>query len=636
MKKLFTSLFTFIVTAAFAQERLTPLSFNPVLFNQSGQTNGFRDIAESRDTLCLPFFDDFSNLHVFLDSVNSSCGDTVYNVNASFVYPNSLFWMDSSAYINKNYPILPPSYGTATLDGLNMNGRPYNVLLSYGAADTLTSKPIYMSGALTGSVYLSFDYQPGGFGDFPETTDSLILEFRNADSSWTHIWSTTNQDGDVNQAFKTAIFQVEDVFLYDGFQFRFRNYASIYGNNDHWNIDYVYLNDTRSAADTIFRDVSFTTVPSSYLKRYRQMPWQQFRDHQAEEINDQVFIQMVNNFNDIVNTAHSYTAYEKYSGDEIVPLTSPISENFAADSYLFNTYDNFTIPSATTGYSEDSLTVEFKYILDPSSDVRRINDTLYHDVAFYNYYAYDDGTAEKAYGLNGIGAELAMHFHANEPDTLKEVYVHWAYVDGSNSDLFFSLVVWNSIDTNLLSGDEDIAYQADFLVPKYVDSINGFYVYTLTDFLGNPTPVPVNGDFYVGWLQTQSDLLNVGFDVNNDASSNVYFNVGGTWERSILPGAIMIRPRVGGDYSKYTGISELPLKAEALLVYPNPAGDHINVSAGYESGNYTIYNYAGEMIKGGQLSGNSINTKDLISGFYILRITDERTGQSRTARFMKQ
>ncbi|HEY0262021.1 MAG TPA: hypothetical protein VGB95_03285 [Chitinophagales bacterium] len=53
-------------------------------------------------------------------------------------------WMNNLAYWNTTYPILPPTIGVATLDGLNQYGLPYNNASSVirGKADTLTSKPI--------------------------------------------------------------------------------------------------------------------------------------------------------------------------------------------------------------------------------------------------------------------------------------------------------------------------------------------------------------------------------------------------------------------------------------------------------------------------------------------------------------
>ncbi|MBK6731481.1 MAG: hypothetical protein IPG60_11155 [Bacteroidetes bacterium] len=55
----------FIFSAVSSQEELHALKFNAQLFNQNKTIGSTRDIVFTRDTICLPFFDDFSNLHYF-------------------------------------------------------------------------------------------------------------------------------------------------------------------------------------------------------------------------------------------------------------------------------------------------------------------------------------------------------------------------------------------------------------------------------------------------------------------------------------------------------------------------------------------------------------------------------------------
>ncbi len=615
-----------------AQETLNPLKYNTKLFNQ--QTDGSRSVVTNEDTLCLPFIDDFSASEIFIDGSLTACGDTIVH-EASAIYPATLFWVDSNAFVNSTYAALPPTYGVVTLDGLNKFGKPYNEGSTFDLADVLTSKPIYLADAVD-SVYLSFYYQPGGFGEFPNTNDSLLLEFQDADGNWEQVWHTLNTLGDDPQSFKLAMVPLDEIYLYDGFQFRFSNWAGVNGNNDHWNIDYVLLDDDRTFNDTIFRDVAIVYQPERFLKKYRQMPWNQFKNHQAEELAADHGVFMYNNFNTVINTSHQYTAFEKYTASTIVPPTTPVTVNLDPLSLAFNTYPTFEIPEVTPGFDNDSLTVKFRYSINPSGDINHRNDTLDYEQAFYNYFAYDDGTAEKAYGLIGTGSKLAIHFRANEPDTLKEVYIHWAYVDGNKGGLFFSLIVWDDIDTTLASADENIVFQNDFLTPKYIDSINGFYVYKLQDFLGNPTPVVVDGDFYVGWLQTQEGFLNVGFDTNNDASSEAYFNVGGTWQSSALNGAIMIRPRVGGDYSVYTPIANEGLPAEDLVIYPNPTQSVINIQTSLTGELLLqVYDQSGRQVASNQTSSKQINVQHLSSGYYILKVSDLSTGYVKMQQFIK-
>ncbi len=636
MKKYIIFLFgILIMQCGFSQEMLSPLKYNSALFNTQKNIAGSRTIIENRDTLCLPFLDDFSDRQIIINETSLICGDTI-NYMASKVYPNSLFWIDSSAFVNNTYPSLPPTYGVVTLDGLAKNGRPYNEASAFDMADVLTSKPIFIGDSPIDSVYLSFYFQPGGFGDYPNANDSLILEFKSNTGEWVEIWQTVNSLGNVPQSFKLAMVPVEDIYFYDGFQFRFRNWAGVNGNNDHWNIDYVYVDENRTFNDTLFRDVAIIYPPEKYLKQYRQMPWNQFKDHQASEIALEHGVFMYNNFNTIINTSYQYSATEKYSGEDIIAPTVPISINLNPFTIAYDGFSTFTIPSGTPNYDADSMVVDLKYVLNPAGDINRRNDTLHFDQAFYNYFAYDDGSAEKAYAIVGTGAKLAIHFHANEPDTLKEIYIHWAYVDGNKGNLFFSLTVWDNIDTTLASAGENVIFQNDFLTPKYIDSVNGFYVYKLVDFLGNPTPVVVDGDFYVGWLQSQDAFLNVGFDANSDAHDDVYFNIGGSWQKSSLAGAIMIRPQVGGNYSLFNPITEVKPQTSSVNVFPNPASTILHIDLDTQNViEYSVFDQTGKLLIRTTNTEKNIDIHALTPGFYIIKMNDLKSGAVYLSKFIK-
>ena len=138
---------------------------------QNEASHSHQNFRASEEIIPLPFFEDFSK------------GANV---------PDPDKWIDKSAMVNGTLPILPPSIGVATLDGTDSNGLPYQNTNVSGAADTLTSKPFLMPYTAGDSLYLSFFYQPGGRGNFPEFVDSLILEFNSpSDSGWNRVWGFT-------------------------------------------------------------------------------------------------------------------------------------------------------------------------------------------------------------------------------------------------------------------------------------------------------------------------------------------------------------------------------------------------------------------------------------------------------------
>src|SRR5687767_15825464 len=120
MNKLITLFLFFIsaLTGLRGQEKLYDLEFNSL--QHGAWLQGFPHNAHSRAGDTLPFIDDFSN--------NST-------------FPNQLKWEGFSIYQNAHFPVNPPTYGVATMDGLSFKGTPYftGSGSSHGSADTLTS-----------------------------------------------------------------------------------------------------------------------------------------------------------------------------------------------------------------------------------------------------------------------------------------------------------------------------------------------------------------------------------------------------------------------------------------------------------------------------------------------------------------
>ena len=114
----------------------------------------------------LPFFDDFSHVRV---------------------YPDSIKWTDDNAFVNDGFPLCPPNRNAATLDVLDANGRVYDYAISNPfISEYLTSARIRLDSIMdpepraispADSLYFSFYYQPQGNGMPPEAHDSLVLQF---------------------------------------------------------------------------------------------------------------------------------------------------------------------------------------------------------------------------------------------------------------------------------------------------------------------------------------------------------------------------------------------------------------------------------------------------------------------------
>ena len=540
-----------------AQEVVTGLQSNYSIINASKKLEENKRLT-SNDTIELPLFDDFSGHSMF---------------------PDIIKWTDNFVFINNTYSDRQITTGIATFDVLDNSGRMYTTASSSGfKADQLTSQPINLKYSASDNIWLSFFYQAGGLADSPEANDSLTLQFFSpVEKRWYSVWKV---EGNLDQRFKPAIIRIDNNrYLQKGFQFRFINYASLspnlsdpsmVGNCDIWNIDYVLLDKTRNASDTVFADVAFTLPLRSLLKTHEAMPWKQFRQVYLQEMGSSVPIHYRNN--DIItrNVTRNFEIWDLYKNSQvhffsagatnISPLTS-IDYN-ANLVYTFNTSNN---DSALFRITASLKTDNF----DPKG-----NDTLVYFQVFKNYFAFDDGSSEGGYGVNGLGSRNAMvayKFVTFMQDTLRAIRICFndSYLDANKRA--FDLMVWDN--NNGVPGN--VIYTREEVMVEQGNVINGFYNYTI------PEGVVVNDIFYIGWRQRSETFLNVGYDVNTPHAGKQFYWLNGEWRQSQVQGSIMIRPVVGSPLI-VTSINDIFYHGSKNLItiWPNPATDYINFDSG--------------------------------------------------------
>jgi len=634
-KGLLVLLLSLFYTDLMAQEMLYDLSGNPALnqydnYLRSGQHSS-RAVG---DTLELPFFDDFSEPFSRLQT-------------AADLYPNSDRWLGNKAYINNHMAINPISQGVATFDGLDERGRAYGFGFSLATlSDSLTSKPINLLGA-TDTVYLSFYYQAQGLGNAPEAADILLMEFKDTAGTWARVWEV---EGYVLEDFKfnrVMLPVLGEEYLHAGFQFRFINYASRAGNVDHWHVDYIELDEGRNSADTLINDVAFlgqTSVDnngimlnktSSVLKEFNSMPWDHFKVDPAAFMGDSSYFAIHNNtYTSSPSGKYTMQIYDSngtlvYIGVEAAPDVLPniICGNEINDcaltvggveDLLYNTFD-FVLPTDVQ-LTEDSMFFEVVHNINDLSDAVNTNDRASDKQEFYNYYAYDDGTAEAAYGLGELEnvGMVAMRYNIKKDDFLRGIQLYLNPVEFNIASQPVNLAVWTGNEQ-----PDQMIWQSPDTNFYYTDQINYFYHYLLD------TVLPVSQNIWVGWIQQPATNLkfSVGFDKRTDASSKVYYNLGTTWNQSSIPGAIMIRPVVGEPYS-WVGVEEQPT-VQHINIYPNPSTGEVYMEEAF-SGQFlnaqiTVYDISGRSVHSQTGYTRQLQLRHLHSGTYILRV-DSKEG----------
>ena len=569
------------------QEVLSALVSNPVLNGNKLLVN------KNKSAITLPFFDDFS-----------------YNSNVA----NIDLWEQSSVFVNSTYPINPVTIGVATFDGLDEYGFARDFLQANPSApsDTLLSQEIDLSAVDT--AYLMFYFQGKGIGDSPELNDSLVLEFFSNTLVWEPIWFSFGQS---MQDFEKVVQIVnEPKFMHNEFQFRFRNYATISGNFDHWHIDYVKVDEFLNPNDTMkLNDVAFVYAATSFLKSYEQMPWKHFKNSEIDEMNDTAAVFLRNNGAGI-NVDYQYNIYENNTLIAHYP-TLGVSRN--ASIFDYDSIGNFeyrnppiTVNSSVfTSLFPDSVSFKVQHIISTGVDDNKWNDTLCYIQQFNSSFAYDDGVAESAYGINTSGAKLAYQFKLNRPDTLRAIEMYFPQMLDSVNHIPFYLTVWGN------NGGQpgSILHQQE-VYPNHTE--NGEFHYYYLDSI-----FQLIGTFYVGWEQTTNDLLNIGLDKNKSANQFMFYNIGSGWTNSSYPGSWMIRPIVSVDDII---LAQDEIKMDNFKLYPNPAKQELNILLSTIDNIISIYNLQGKLVKQSFVStiNCKLNITNLSSGMYVVEVFNNK------------
>lgn len=524
--------------------------------------------------------------------------DTIWVNNSEFVQDSArifiktisnpeMLWLNDQAYHNYRFAENPWSLGVVTFDGLDEFGYPYNFSTSTnGIADLLIGKPLDLSGnSPADSIYFSFLYQKEGFGDVPEesstTSDSLYLEFYSpVDQLWKRVWRTgPGQTTD----FKVAHIAVKDpIYFQKGFQFRFSNYGSLAGALDHFHIDYVDFRTLSGYQDTLFKDFALVYPISTLLKDYISVPWKHYRNNPTGKMSSEVNVTVrngseltENNQNGRVNIYYDGILEGNYTLN--ASTLSGGNINYSPRTTYSSVHDFSTGYAYDHTLSNDTLArFDYEGIASAQFPNYPVNDTTFGQQVFENYYAYDDGTAEKAYGVTGIQGLLAYQFNAYEADSLVAIQIHFvpSVVDVSNN--LFLLTVW--ADDNGEPGN--ILYEDEFFFPRqpiYTHGRNKFKSYFFKDSM----KVGVGETYYIGMRQIDEDRLNIGFDVNHDNSDKIFWSVdgGGNWNNSNFAGSVMMRPVITSKMDYQLGVKNQVLADLNLdfTIYPNPARNILNI-----------------------------------------------------------
>ena len=561
----------------------------------------------------------------------------VYKV-ATSILDTGYLWVDQGVYRNNTYAVDPPSYGVATFDGLDYAGYPYNfTTTAQGDNDYLTSVPLDLAVKEDGttpwlasdSLELSFWYQPQGIGNEPEASDSLVLQFWSpTDNDWSTVWV---KEGAPLDTFRRASLKIISTnYLRKGFQFRFVNYGAQNGSLDHWHLDFIQLK-SNAINDETLQEIAIQNPVNTMLKEYTAMPWTHYKDSPELYMLDSVNLDVVNSWTLAVsaNTA-------KYDVSENgVPLTTVFADNATYTvpaggkvSIPIDVYQDASWFVFDTAVSDTSAFFDVDFNFTGGVFLTKSNETFSLRQRFSNYYAYDDGTAEAAYGITGTQPKLAYRFNSAIADSLYAIKIHFEPSVNDVSVDPFILMVWDNTGAGGTPGN--VIYEEPLLVtPEYNLGVNGFYTYELSE------KVPLSGTYYVGWKQTTTSRLNVGFDKNIDHQDKIYYNVSGTWANTSYQGALMIRPLFSAAQpSGWVGLKE---ESFDMKLYPNPTSSILQYDISRpDTYACDLIDLNGSLVRREWIGTTGwIDLSDLQSGLYLLKVSDKR-GNFKTIKVIKE
>lgn len=536
-----------------------------------------------------------------------------------------VLWEDDDVFVNGTYPVLPPTIGVATFDGLSRTGIPYDFMnySAYGIADRLTSVPINLQYPAADSIYLSFFYQARGLsGDvFGQAGDSLVLEFyAPQEDLWYRVWRSP-YDALVpseQPPFVQVMIPIKEFrYLQNGFKMRFFNYATLSGSFDHWHLDYVRLGRQRTHDDTTIVDVAYVYPHSTLLETYTSVPYNRFEQQPTTLMANSVTLQQRN-----LDDDDRFITYGYLAGDTDGPLALIYDDGTNTSNNASSVFDS-NHPVSDIGYmydapiAEDANFYEARFWTNATPDINRYNDTTLFIQEISNYYAYDDGSAEASYSLNNAaGGKLAYRFDLLGGDSLRAIRMYFTPSAnpppaGHPTTGSFLLTVWNSLSP------ESIQHQNfTFSSPEYrSDGLYHFVEYPLD------STIYVEGTIFIGWTQTNNVSMNLGLDRNRNNGNKISYNVSGSWQNSTVQGSLMMRPVFVAAVDPWAGVEEHV--SNAIGLYPNPtsSGFRVELSTEVENASIEVLDALGRVVMKERYSINAIvPTDDLSEGLHVVRV----------------
>lgn len=570
------------------------VEFGPIHRDYYKGTDKPQEQARQASSTSLPFWDDFSK---GIDPAK---------------------WLIEGASYTETIGNAPPSLGMVLFNGVDERGRQYSLQeKDQGESDYLSSKAIDLSLIPTAQqqiVFLSFYWQAGGKAEAPDTNDRLSLQVFLADGTWLTLWEKRGGASLDRSRFFQEIIQIKPEWQHANFQFRFFSNGRQSGPFDAWLLDYVYLNTRRSATDLSYPDRALTVPTTLRLDGYGAYPWELLAKNQTGKWSTlkSEFQNLENRFKAM---EYSITLRDS-SGATLLAVNAntpfnPVPRALERRSIVSRTFTEIPIPTEPGDLFAETYLITGDGLLTevgPTDTVRyaqvdfRDNDRVSTRFPLRDYFAYDQGAADYAAGINQRSGQLAIAYQTPETVFLTGISINFS--NGKQVNQVLDLVVWSDLSKAPL-------YSKEVAIPEKKEG-QALHYFPLE------APIAVTGTFYVGFTQFTNEFLHVGLDKTNDSGNRIHYNVGGGWvQNTEVKGALMIRPHVTKEGK--AGGSMVP--EASFRIYPNPAVSEVFVEGEFSSLR-VVDAYGREIVvpRLRQSVGEMLNFGDQKPGLYLIYV----------------
>lgn len=565
-----------------------PAPFDTVIV---GSFTAIRSFSHS-DTSLVVFCDTTITITVFADTTFENLDTLIVAVKTRY---DTLMRCDTLAIIGRHYS------GT------------FNQYVARKVSEARTVPP--------GEVRMVFRYM---------ADDSLAVFFRSADTTlrdpFVFVWSANFDNVEFRRdTFYRAVVPIDrEEFMHSRFQVMFRNFGTRSGPFDCWHLDYVGIdagvNPARVPKDVGVSETSrspfpepLTAVPQRHFAdgAYPLEPWTATISN-LSEANYSTAAAYLSVFDPPNNTLWtqtpvSITAPPQSLAD--VALAPPA--NFYPPDYAGRLTYSLTLPEAP-------------------GDPVPANNVLSRPYFIREFLAYDDGEPEYGYGVESRNA-FAQKYRFTRDDKISAVwmcFVHTPKID-SAAGKSFTLAIWKP---DAFHPDSILYQKTNGVFTQYPptalgkDNVGFPYRYFYRYELDSAVSVSANRDYFIGCIQSDADLLALGFDLSYDNKENIVYSNNRSWQYGRFSGTLMIRPEF--DSHQWSTGRAQPVVAH-WTVYPNPVheGEKLRVSGLAGEAEFEWMDATGRIVSRGSTRDGFLDAPP--AGFYLLRFS--RGGAARVS-----